>query len=574
MKLTDEQRLTVDQDGSCLVKACPGSGKTRAIIAKLMKVALEVEGTPRKIACITYTNAAVHEITRRINRAGGLPESTCEISTIHTFCLQNVLRPFGHLLKGHVTKDFGILGPDNPELFSIGGEIFSSQINNHWFRDLLLNIKRRDQGIFHPENIDEERATEFYNQITALGLLTFGDIVYYSEKLANSYKFIRRSLGSKFHRIIVDEFQDTSPEQASILLAIARENRSALFLVGDENQSIFGFSDARPDIFHDFANNGEHAIVERPLTGNFRCSAHVASFSEKICPRIPPMEAVGETKDFDFRVEIHNKDTALAGITQHFLPVAESFGISRGNCAILAPQWFELRSLGRSLSSQGIPVVGPGSRPYKRASEFTHVAEAAAECAIAPSVDAVLRLERAVNFCLSAVCRGQVRSVDAWSRRRAVCMLKREAKRLFESGVGALRWIEDMANFAARTLSDLGMIDLAGEKQIAATGSAMAAQIQELHRNEAATNFGIRELAIFSNPSDSIQLCTIHSAKGLEWDAVALVDLHEGKMPHARALDVDESKRLLYVGCTRAKKVLMLFTHDRRTPTRFLQLVR
>jgi DNA helicase-2/ATP-dependent DNA helicase PcrA len=101
----------------------------------------------------------------------------------------------------------------------------------------------------------------------------------------------------------------------------------------------------------------------------------------------------------------------------------------------------------------------------------------------------------------------------------------------------------------------------------------MASQIQENHRRENIADFGIHELAVFSNPKNSVQLSTIHSAKGLEWDAVALVDLHEGKMPHQHAVDVDEARRLFYVGCTRAKKILMLFTHDNRTPSRFLALL-
>jgi len=573
VKLTAEQYDVVNEEQSCLVKACPGSGKTRAIIAKLLKVCEEVRNSPRKVACITYTNAAVHEICRRIQKVGGLPDGSCEINTIHTFCLLNVLRPFAHLLGDEVPTTFGILGPDSPELFAVGGEIFGGQINQQFFRDMLMNIKRRDNGIFCPENLDSGRATEFYNQISASGLLTFGDIVYFSEKIVSRFPFVRRSLASRFYRIIVDEFQDTSPEQANILKAIAGVNRTRLMLVGDENQSIFGFSDARPDIFSEFAENADFPIIEKTFTGNFRCSSLIVETAEKICERNPNMVAVGLDRDCTHEVQRIYSANAASGILEHFISVVEAEGISFGNCAVLAPQWWELRTLGRILASKGVPVVGPGARPYRRASEFTNVAEAAAECVVAPSSEAQSRLERALTFCLRSVNRGNFICEDRWEKRKAVCRIRRAAAQLHGEDLAAIEWVEALAAVAAETLESSGLTSSQGKLQIQTTAQAMASQIQENHNRENAADFGIKKLALFSNPKNSLQLSTIHSAKGLEWDAVALVDLHEGKIPHKNAVDVDESRRLLYVGCTRAKKILMLFTHNNRTPSRFLALL-
>jgi DNA helicase-2/ATP-dependent DNA helicase PcrA len=573
VKLTPEQHDVVNEERSCLVKACPGSGKTRAIIGKLLKVCEEVRDSPRRVACITYTNAAVHEISRRIQKVGGLPDGTCEINTIHTFCLLNILRPFAHLLGDEVPAGFGILGPDSPELFAIGGEIFGGQINRQYFRDMLMNIKRRDHGIFCPENLDAWKAAEFYDQISARGLLTFGDIVYLSEKIVSKFPFVRRSLASRFYRIIVDEFQDTSPEQANILKAIAGVNRTRLMLVGDENQSIFGFSDARPDIFSDFVVNADFPILEKTFTGNFRCSSLIVETAEKICERNPSMVAVGSDRDCTHEIQSIYSANASSGILEHFIPIVEAEGISFGNCAILAPQWWELRSLGRILASRGVPVVGPGARPYRRASEFTNVAEAAAECVVAPSSEAQSRLERALTFCLRSVNRGNSVRGDRWEKRKAVCRIRRAAGQLHGEDLPAIEWIEALAEIASEILESSGLTSPHGKLQIQTTAQAMASQIQENHRSENAADFGIHELAVFSNPKNSIQLSTIHSAKGLEWDAVALVDLHEGKMPHQHAVDVDESRRLFYVGCTRAKKILMLLTHDNRPPSRFLSLL-
>jgi DNA helicase II / ATP-dependent DNA helicase PcrA len=95
MKLTDEQRAAVIEPGNVMLVACPGSGKTRAIVAKLLRAVEAVRGTPRRVACITYTNAAVHEIEQRLRTYGSTgDEELCDVSTIHSFCLNNILRHF------------------------------------------------------------------------------------------------------------------------------------------------------------------------------------------------------------------------------------------------------------------------------------------------------------------------------------------------------------------------------------------------------------------------------------------------------------------------------------------------
>lgn len=93
--LTPEQREAVEHDGNLLLTACPGSGKTRVILAKLLALADQVVGTSQFIGCITYTNAAVDEIEARLRTYGNnVIADRCEISTIHAFCLQFILRPY------------------------------------------------------------------------------------------------------------------------------------------------------------------------------------------------------------------------------------------------------------------------------------------------------------------------------------------------------------------------------------------------------------------------------------------------------------------------------------------------
>ena len=107
--LTSEQREAVDYDGNLLLTACPGSGKTRVILAKLLTLADQLVGTPHFIGCITYTNAAVDEIESRLRTYGNNAiTDRCEISTIHAFCLQFILRHYGWLIP-EVPKRFQVL---------------------------------------------------------------------------------------------------------------------------------------------------------------------------------------------------------------------------------------------------------------------------------------------------------------------------------------------------------------------------------------------------------------------------------------------------------------------------------
>ncbi|WP_201039593.1 UvrD-helicase domain-containing protein [Sulfitobacter geojensis] len=107
--LTPQQRQAVDHNGNLLLTACPGSGKTRVIMAKLLLLAEQLEDTPRSIGCITYTNAAVEEIESRIKQNGSQSLlERCEIATIHAFCLRFVLKPYCWLIP-ELPNDFKIL---------------------------------------------------------------------------------------------------------------------------------------------------------------------------------------------------------------------------------------------------------------------------------------------------------------------------------------------------------------------------------------------------------------------------------------------------------------------------------
>ena len=115
MRLTTEQKDAVRCEQDLMLIACPGSGKTRVIVSKLSRVIEEVRDTPRAVACITYTNTAVHEIEARLrHHIQPGDDAYYDICTVHSFCLNHVFRPFCHLIKGY-KKGFKVLTPDSTE---------------------------------------------------------------------------------------------------------------------------------------------------------------------------------------------------------------------------------------------------------------------------------------------------------------------------------------------------------------------------------------------------------------------------------------------------------------------------
>src|SRR5690606_24735854 len=113
MKLSDEQREAIHSTEHLCLASCPGSGKTRTVVAKILRCLDDVRDTSRRIGCITYTNAAVNEIESRLRVLGSRDdESYVEISTIHSFCLTHFLRPYHHLLP-EFQDGFDVFAPDS-----------------------------------------------------------------------------------------------------------------------------------------------------------------------------------------------------------------------------------------------------------------------------------------------------------------------------------------------------------------------------------------------------------------------------------------------------------------------------
>jgi DNA helicase-2/ATP-dependent DNA helicase PcrA len=573
LRLSPSQREAVERTDNVCVVSCPGSGKTRTIVAKLLACLEEVRGTARKVGCITYTNAGVYEIESRIRELVGADDHAgYEVSTIHSFCLRHIVRPYAYLLP-ELRSGFAILSPEDEQFIEIMREVVETHDLKKVQREAFSGIQRLPDGeLFCSDEIGETVACDFLQRVSDRGYRTLPDIVYYAARILASAPFVARSLGSAFAWMLVDEFQDTSVMQVQILSYIADVGRTKFFLVGDPNQSIMGFAGARPDLMQEFASRietGESIL----LAGNYRSSQRIVQMAERLCPINPAMEAVGPNRDHGFTPLLVESETLESSIFDHLLPALAEQGISLGETAVLARYWSTLYSLGKKLRRAGVPIFGPGARPYRRRLVFAPFAEevcAYLESHQAPNVSGA---QRALFHMIEELSGKSEWSIFSYEGRVLLTRFLHDAARLRTTFRDAEDWLREAVNAFELIMLPAGLLDAHHIGTIRDSAEEMIEGLQ--NDADLVTPVGVEHLGLFAAPRDCLRLLTFHASKGREFDAVALLDLHEGRIPDWRAVGdkIEEERRLLYVGATRARKLLMLFTDRgnwRNKPSRFL----
>lgn len=581
MKLTAEQQAAVNCQQSVFLTACPGSGKTRTITAKLGHCLEEVEGTPRAVACITYTNAAVHEIETRVRHSLSLREMwALDISTIHAFCLNNIFRPYAHKFDVF-GKGFKVIGQDSEEFEELVGLTRTAHGKKPVARDvdefsqLRHDINGAILGVpVTTGSITVAEAQDFWKLMYERGLIDFSSILFLSYQLCLQFPEICDHLSARFAWILVDEFQDTTDLQTAIFSEIYRRGNTRFFLVGDLCQSIFSFAGASPALAEAFAMQ-IGARRDFSLSANFRSSQLIVNDAERIFQRTPPMVAEGRYKNSNLVTEYHHAANPTAAITDHFLPRLQQLQIGLGDAAILASSWFKLIPIAKALRAQGLPVLGPGARPYKRQRLFAVLAERICGHLCEPDFEALVGVERALYETLLEVTNRAPVGLFSYEGRRLVLQILTDAQNVVEnSRLGS----ELLYALAARVSERLVADEFLHVQEADMLRASVVEMEADMRRNKVDPDtLTADELGILARPKRAMKLLTFHAAKGREFAAVALVDLNEGSIPFYQAQTVEEfeeARRLFYVGLTRAEKYLMYAPDSRdyrNTPTRFLR---
>ena len=476
---------------------------------------------------------------------------------------------------------FTILTPDADAYAEKAKELIRSYNLKAFAFDDFERIQRAPDG--NPsqvETLSADLQQEWCAWLDENAYVTLNEIVYHAGRLVSSHPHIASALASRFAWILVDEFQDSSPAQILILSEIHKYRRTTFFCVGDPNQSIYRFAGASPELLIEFAAH-IHANTDHRLTGNFRSSANICVHAERLCASDPPMRAVGQHANWP-SVPAHLTVASPAeGIFGHFLPAVRELGVPLGSVAIMASWWVSLFNLARELRRQNIPAVGPGARPYKRSHLIAQLVEPIGAYLESPDSEIAIAVQRSLFLLIACLTDRAPYSVFDFKGRIVVCKLLAEAAAARDKSKYAIDWIVEATARFAKILVEADMLS---SREATALEESAAQMVADIRVREGGNTLTVDDLGIFARPKHCIQLLTVHKAKGREFDAVAVIEAHHDRFPHfsvyqiaddaERDAQYDESRRVVYVATTRAKRILMFFsdTSDyRNRPTPFLE---
>ncbi|MDH2401341.1 ATP-dependent helicase [Bradyrhizobium sp. SSUT18] len=567
--LNPEQVEAIEHPGSVFLTACPGSGKTRALTYKIALELSRLESDKHWVVAITYTHRAAEEIEERIERLG-VDTERLWIGTIHSFCLDWILRPY-RLYHDKLKHGFRIADQHETERRL---ELLC-QGQRPRLRTFDCGYFFTPQGL-QMEAVDPQRRQQisgvleaFWNGLEAERLVDFEMILRYAHDLVASEPAIPTLLGSLFKFILVDEFQDTKEIQYAILALILRSSagQSNAFLVGDPNQAIYGSLGGYAMTRAEFEVLSGLQLAEKSLSTNYRSSSRLVEYFSNYHVVPAAISAEGECRDYASVVSF-DQQTGNHGVDDEIVRLIR-FNIDQGIAAheicVVGPRWMQLAALTRRLMG-ALPEYnfdGPGMAPFSRDQDnfWYKVARLALT---EPSPQLYVRRTRWAKEIIfelrnAGVVAGSLTPRELLRRCNTVQIA-------VDDGLEYLRLFFDELCLALEfELEEVPA--LAAHYHIFFARSAT--QIERLEQSGVQ---GVSEITMFRRAFASrsgITISTIHGVKGAEYDTVIAFALLEGMVPHFADPAGDESaKKLLYVVSSRPRKNLHLIAEAGRLDPR------
>ncbi|HEX3117951.1 MAG TPA: UvrD-helicase domain-containing protein [Candidatus Acidoferrum sp.] len=599
-QLNPEQRRAAETtEGPVLILAGAGTGKTRAITFRMAN--LIANGTPAEsILAVTFTNKAAEEMRTRVADLllkAGVPPATPWLSTFHSLCARLLRR---EAAAAQLPKDFAIYDTDD-QLAAVKLAMAKLNIDSEQLtpRNVLSAISNAKNHALTPEKLraeaiggDARKVSDIYaeyeRQLKSSNALDFDDLLLRTAQMLRFNPQVREKWQNRFQYLHVDEYQDTNRVQYDLmrLLTNAKQN---VCVVGDEDQSIYRWRGADVSILMSFSRDFGNAKVIK-LERNYRSTqnildaagAVVANNPDRLGKSLSAENGAGlNLKYFEGR-DAFAEAEYVAGELTKILDDDSSL-----TCAVEYRTNFQSRAFEEVFRRRGIryKLVG-GFSFYNRA----EVKDALAYVRLALHPEDDVSLLRVLNVPPRGIGKTTMDALRETARTDNTPLW--DAINKFVSGesggraVAPLRAFQDLIaklqenylklnppEFLRSVLEDTGYMEMLKDRNTP-DDVARIENLEELSRaiaesEESGEDFSdFLDAAALVSDADQFEdkpgvtLITLHSTKGLEFDHVFLTGMEEGICPHSRSFDdpkgIEEERRLVYVGMTRARKSLTL----------------
>lgn len=588
MNLNKSQHCAIHhKDGAMLVLAGPGSGKTAVITQRTKNLIEEYNIPPSDILVITFTKAASNEMKERFYLLMGDRNARVSFGTFHAVFFTILKSAYNFSSENIISEDMR---------YRIMREILSGYMldykdENEFIGNLLGEIgmiknSRIDINNFYSgvcgEDIFRKIYKEYEARLRKSRLIDFDDMLLYTYELFDQRKDILASWQKKFKYILIDEFQNINRIQYEIMKMLAYPQNN-MFIVGDDDQSIYRFRGSRPEIMLNFEKDfpGAKRIL---LDVNYRCGKYIVETSKNLISYNKErfdktITAASESCEPVSYITFENRRDENMYLIKDIKEL-----VGNGRCfkefAVLFRTNIQARSLIEQLMSYNIPFKIRDAVPniyehwiandiftYQRLAMGSHERK-----------DFLQIMNRPKRYISRDSLRHECVEFAAWKKEfetqpwiaerieKLECDLKLISQmspyasvNYIRRGIGYDEFLKEYAKY--KSINEEELSDMLDEIQESAAAYKTFAEWHEHIKKY--TSEVKNHAKSHEEETDAVTLSTFHSSKGLEYRNVYLIDVNEGIVPYKKAIlekDIEEERRLFYVGMTRAKEKLSIYS--------------
>ena len=608
MKLNPQQQQAVEYvSGPCLVLAGAGSGKTRVIINKIAYLIGKCGYLPKQIAAVTFTNKAAREMKERVAQSIGKESSKgLMVSTFHTLGFDIIKREYKYLgFKANMTlfdehDQMALLKELTADLLQEDKELLRTLINriSNWKNDLCSPQQAMALARDKQEQTFAHCYDRYNKQLRAYNALDFDDLIMLPTLLFKQNEEVRSKWQEKIRYLLVDEYQDTNTSQYELIKLLVGD-RARFTVVGDDDQSIYSWRGARPQnmvrLRDDFP-----ALRVIKLEQNYRSSQrilHCANilidnndhvFDKKLFSNLGEGEKL---QIIEAKNEEHEAERVVGELIAHRFIAKTHYR----DYAILYRGNHQSRLLEKILMQNRIPYkISGGTSFFSRA----EIKDMMAYLRLVVNQDDDAAFLRIVNTPKREIGTATLEKLGSLAQEKHVSLfeaifdfelIQRVTPKAYDALQKFARWIVELNDEIQRSEPERAVRSMLTslhyeEYLYEYATSPKAAEMQSknvatlfdwvadmlkgdefnepMNLNQIVTRLTLRDMlerGEEEDDSDQVQLMTLHASKGLEFPHVFLIGMEEGILPHQTSIDednVEEERRLAYVGITRAQRNL------------------